>query len=253
MTRKPLIGRYWTSLTGQRVSAERRRRGHAGYGLWRRYVASLIGAPLPPLPLKNEERRRFDLIAILVDELNNALVRDLDLASALSRDLEMIILGSGLLQASERIRNVVPYTLILTLDRSLGNAYLLSMRLLYVIKDHAPSHERALDISLDIARNLSRMKQSTTEEELAAMIGSVAKRSVDIALTLAPYAISEIDLSSLDLSGRDLTKLALLDVRLADVMWTEATLWPRELADEIRNRSMEIWPGVFQIADEVPR
>jgi hypothetical protein len=219
--------------------------------MWHRYVAELFGVALPPSQFETVEKRRFDLAAVLADELNNALVRDLDLAGALVRDLEMIILGSEMIQTSESVRNLAPYTLILTLDRSLGNANLLCLRLLYTIKDHTPAHDRALEIALEISRNLMRIRESTAEREMAAMVGSVIKRSIDIVLILAAHATNPVDLSALDLSGRDLRKLPVADIKLADALWTEATLWPDVLAVEVRRRSSEVWPGLFRVTEDV--
>lgn len=58
MTRTPLRRRYWHLLTGSASAGASRAaqpRARRGYGLARRYLASLLDIPLPPRPTQNPQ------------------------------------------------------------------------------------------------------------------------------------------------------------------------------------------------------
>ena len=53
-----------------------------------------------------------------------------------------------------------------------------------------------------------------------------------------------------DLCGADLSGLDLDDVNLDGAIWSAETVWPTgDILDDIRARSCEICPGVYQIKD----
>ena len=69
--------------------------------------------------------------------------------------------------------------------------------------------------------------------------------------------LADADLASANLAGADLTNADLRDAslrgaNLAHVLWSRGTLWPKDKAPLIQNRSEELRPGVWRIVGTNP-
>jgi hypothetical protein len=119
---------------------------------------------------------------------------------------------------------------------------------------------RELASALDLARTFASVLDFTSALTLASacdralLLARVLDRARELAKVreLARVGISavarDLDKIQIDVSGVDLHQLDLPDLDvLTGVVWTEDTTWPPEVADQVRARSDEIQPGVYQV------
>jgi hypothetical protein len=64
--------------------------------------------------------------------------------------------------------------------------------------------------------------------------------------------LNELDEVLNDFTGVDLSNTNLQGIRLDGVRWSPETQWPNGWADKIRNESIEIAPGIFEIRADRP-
>jgi Pentapeptide repeats (8 copies) len=88
--------------------------------------------------------------------------------------------------------------------------------------------------------NLTRATFSNADLTGVAFIKSTMVRAI----------LTDADLTGADLSGADLTDADLSGADLTNVIWTagvDATSWPKPMAEEMQDRSVEIRSGVWRI------
>ena len=71
--------------------------------------------------------------------------------------------------------------------------------------------------------------------------------------TLTRADLYAADLAGADLTNADLRDASLRDANLAHVLWSRGTLWPKDKAPLIQDRSEELRPGVWRIVGTNPR
>ncbi len=210
--------------------------------------------------------------------LGHNLVRDLVLGVARARDLDgdhfddTLVRDLGLVHDSVRAL-ALDLDRIFDLGRALDQALNLDQaldRALGLVRDHVRALDRArgrvLDLdralALDLDRALDRARERVVDHvrtaELVHYFGRDLARAHDLGSDLdgqlraaGDCAIEVVVLLhrvAVDVSGTDLSGLALTDISvLEDVVWTEETIWPPGVRDQVRLRSREIRAGVYQV------
>jgi hypothetical protein len=112
------------------------------------------------------------------------------------------------------------------------------------IRDNARDCARSRRVDLDVASALDRFVQRATDlvDELA---DKLTLRLDDAHARDRALAMQKVDASGTDLSRADIHDLEVLD----GVIWTPQTAWPPGMAHEVRSRSREIRPGVYQVGE----
>lgn len=109
---------------------------------------------------------------------------------------------------------------------------------------------RELAIGLDRARRLSELRKRWQDldrrnaHELALAIDLVLDRSRDLAAAVR----SRLDAFEVDAASADLSNIKIHDARvLQGVIWTDQTVWPMDVAEDVGLLSRELTPGVYQV------
>ncbi|MET8142713.1 hypothetical protein ABZU32_20605 [Sphaerisporangium sp. NPDC005288] len=178
----------------------------------------------------------------------------------------------GLLHALARVRvptshfvNAVVHDLDFDLELvSFHDSVIVFTHDLDRVRGLAPSLDRMLFPNLDLIRRLVRELDRIGFRSRDRLLGGAhanasdfsgaraAAREFDHAIARAvahARALTRVlDEAAVDASGMDLSDLQVpyLDL-LVGVIWTQETIWPVEITAEIRARSHEIRPGVYQV------
>jgi hypothetical protein len=176
-----------------------------------------------------------------------ALVGDLGDTAVLVRDLPrglVCTLARDLARDLDHTRD-----LVLDLEFRLGLALGLARDLDRAL-DHAARLADLLARDLDLAHALA--------DALACDPGDTAVLDAGDAADLDRFLIRALDHTraldrelgthQVDASGADLSGIAIEDLNALDgVIWTSQTTWPPGIADQVRECSREIRPGVYQV------
>jgi len=172
-----------------------------------------------------------------------ALDSDLAHAHALARALARVLdslLDSPLNRAIALVHaRALAVTVALDLDRARDF-------------DRARALDRALDsvrvraLALGRARALDRRRDRALDRALDSALDS--GRGPALAHALAQELARSIDAHQVDASGADLSEVRIeqLDA-LSGTIWTDQTIWPPDIEDQVRTHSEEIRPGVYQV------
>ena len=110
-------------------------------------------------------------------------------------------------------------------------------------KDLLAHVEAAADPTLTLTEIMARTARAAPAYGSAAITASgrdAHPSHLDLALNLGTQQV--------DASGADLSGIAVVDMNaLAGVIWTPETIWPPGVMLEVRSRSREIRPGVYQV------
>jgi Pentapeptide repeats (8 copies) len=130
----------------------------------------------------------------------------------------------------------------------------------------------ALCIKL-ITAMLSETEWPTATRDAVAVVAAVGRTQGRKLPLQAGADLTGIDLTGIDLTGADLVEVDLTDAnltnatlndadlgnaklnnaKLSGAQWSCGTVWPRKQAAEIRERSRQIAPCMFQVRPEVGR
>jgi hypothetical protein len=161
-------------------------------------------------------------------------------------------------RASNRARAIAR-----AVDRSLAIAYnIASANALYRARadardlgqtlGHARAIARAVDFALDgqLAENLAAIAQALYPEPDFADLGRGCDRALDLKCALNRHSVLvprfdavEVDASGVDLSALDLPDMSVLE----GVVWTDETIWPPGVREQVDPLSHEIDAGVYQV------
>jgi hypothetical protein len=103
----------------------------------------------------------------------------------------------------------------------------------------------ALGSPRQLARDLAEALARPRDPDVARHFARELHRSLNQAVR---DLVSQFDAVEVDASGADLSTLHIRDMSaLEGVLWTQETTWPPSVREEIRMRSREIRPGVYQV------
>ncbi len=129
---------------------------------------------------------------------------------------------------------------------------------------HNLAHNRTRDLDRERARDLACALDSTLDSDRAlafiraSALASALASGRDTVLTLASTLDAARDLAldlanrictqQIDASGADLSEVRIeqLDA-LSGTIWTDQTIWPPDIEDQVRAASEKIRPGVYQV------
>lgn len=191
-----------------------------------------------------------DIARALARDLDNAggLPLDLDSARALGLNLNALDRDRPLDRALARRSG---RNLTRTLDRARALALDLARDLARDL-DSALARDldsaRALPLAIARARDLARALGR--EYDLASIrnLSGSLRNLIQSALGWADELVGMLYETEVNASGADLSALELADMSvLQGVVWTEETTWPAGVREQVRLRSREIRPGVYQV------
>lgn len=205
----------------------------------------------PDRDIAREFALDHSLAQALTIGLDLARTRDIDVKRAANLEAE---LQSSLEHASRIARDLTAH-LVKDLGLDGERATALHKALNYYLC-RALTTDRGRDLALvrDIAQarvsSLDRARALASDRFIyrtflahRAIIGS-RSRALALAGGLARN-LQGADLRGADLSGADLS-----DADLRGVLWSNSTSWPPEMTLEVKERSVEVEPGVFRIEDD---
>jgi hypothetical protein len=158
------------------------------------------------------------------------LVRALDLDLARTRGLEADLARLARdLNIARSLNFVHAHDVVAALD--LAHRDLTSLGLARLARTRRDL-TREVILALDLARDLAR--------DLADGLAATHAR--------AQHLVRSVDAQQVDASGADLSEVRIeqLDV-LNGTIWTDQTIWPTGIEDQVRTHSEEIRPGVYQV------
>jgi hypothetical protein len=112
--------------------------------------------------------------------------------------------------------------------------------------DLDPARVRTLDLYVDLtrAREITRIDALEIIRVRAREIGaSLSRRRNSL--------VHQFNKMTVDASGIDLSSLRITDISaLEKVLWTHDTTWPQGVREQVRSRSHEIRPGVYEVRND---
>jgi hypothetical protein len=212
-------------------------------------ACQLIGAPEEELSIA------CDRAAVLREARQRAYIRVLGIMSA-ERDGDVARqLADELAKARDRDR-----TYMRELEAACGSASRLRSDLQFTSPGTRPEARKLYDTTFtaivdrpdfrgEAAHHQSAYQDARLDDALAEVRALADGLGTDL-LVIDGYARMVASGLSLDLRGADLHDADLSEADLRDVLWSPETTWPDESSAEMTERSTEIEPGTFRVADE---